>query len=737
LSKSRHLDVCSPVAAEGARNLSGAVKSELDCVSVGQREAVQASLSAAVSSPSSPCQVIPANVCTSISLKQEPRELINHQDERLGLVTGCERGLLHGVEVKHEPLSPVACRGHSPAESSTTYHSPSLNSDTARLTSSACSDYQLSSTHGQLTFVDSLCSHTASAGLMVGASADEVTAADTRRDCDSSAAVSAAADGEDDVNLMMSQSLTASSETSHLPVVSLTVLSSVCDSRCSSASPVSSTASSLPQQLVMCRDSLGKTYSIPRRLLLRVLSSSVANCIKSPTDCSLPSAYSAPRSASITSVTMSHARLSSGKGGSLLSVRDVNAKPDVTVKTIGPAVEQQSSLTTAACSLSGRVTNSNTSTAAASTAVTLPLSARGTLAVSCHSSMLTNAAVMSRHVHKVRLTSEKAQTASGPYSMVNNAVIKPRPLVPLSGVNSPARSLPHITVLPCVTRTVMSTNRNMTPASNSVAARMPPSSNQPVYLVLEGNNRVASANTRAVKEVVLVPGTKNSTVKGVKMCSVQAGPAAGGMNGRCTNMLTTGLSQCDGVTKVSVVSASSSLPSVVCVTSLNRNCKPAQTSRSAGQISLLRPQHIASSTAISKPSLLEPKIQTKRTSLSSSNVIATKIGNQTVIVEVPDLSSSSLAAAKPSVTAVAPVCSTKPKDMLVSRTACSQQEVTSRCGNIQQQSSALRAPVTSDMDSPFIIAPDNTSENCTPVIRYVNYLCVFFKTFLSVYFNEF
>jgi len=53
---------------------------------------------------------------------------------------------------------------------------------------------------------------------------------------------------------------------------------------------------------------------------------------------------------------MSHARLSSGKGGSLLSVRDVNAKSDDTVKTIGPAVEQQSSLTTAACSLSGRVT---------------------------------------------------------------------------------------------------------------------------------------------------------------------------------------------------------------------------------------------------------------------------------------------------------------------------------------------------------------------------------------------
>jgi len=690
--------------------LSQAVKCELDCLPVTQLKDEQAALST-VSSVSLPCHVIPTNMYVSISSQQESWELSSRQDEQTGLVTdsdccGCD--LLGGVNVKQEPPSPAdsnsACHRLSPADST------ACHSDTVCVTSSAHGDYQLSSSDGELaSSIASVCSPTRETELTVGA--DEVMPADLKH-CDNSAAAAAAAaaDVDDDVNTMMSQSLIASSDTSHSPVASLTVSSPVC----SSASVARSTSASVQQELVRCRDSSGKTYYIPRGLLLRVRSPSEVNCTKSQTDCSLPSAYRTPRSTTITAVTLSNTTVSSGKGDSLAFVRDV------IVKTADcHAVEQQPCVTTVACSLSDCVTNAATLchavTTAALTTTTLPLSAQGMLALSCssHASVLNNAAMTSRNADKVCLTTVKARMASTPYSVVNNAVIKPRILVPLSIANSPARSLPHINVLPSVSPAMRSTNRNMMPANSIMTARTSTSSSPPMYLVVEGNNRVTTGNSRAVKEVVIVPGTKNSTVKGIRMSGVQASAAAG-MNGKCASMLSAGLSRCDGETTSVSCSSVSLLPqSAVCVASLNRNSKPAQTSRSAGQISLLRPQHVALSPVITKPASSEPKIQTKRTSSSVSNVIATKIGNQTVIVDVGGLSCSSLPAVKPSVITVTSVCSAKPRDVLVSKPACSQQEVTSQCGNVWQSFE----PCVPDTHNPSTVATDDTSENYTPVIR--------------------
>jgi len=235
-------------------------------------------------------------------------------------------------------------------------------------------------------------------------------------------------------------------------------------------------------------------------------------------------------------------------------------------------------------------------------------------------------------------------------------------------------------------------------------------------LVIDGNNRVKSGNSRAVKEVVLVPGTNDATVKGIKMCNVPAASGAG-VKGRCSGMLSASLSQRDGVMKVLDSSVLSPAQSVVCVTSLDRARRPAQPPRSAGQISLLRPQNVALSMSTAKPSSAEPKTQPNRTSLSGSNVIA-KIGNQTVIVDVGNLSSSGLAAVKPSVTSVASVCSTKLKDTLVSQSACSEQAVSSLCGNVPLQSSAPHVHVAADMLSLSTPATDDVVKHCGSTIRY-------------------
>ena len=710
LSKPSHHDFCT------SGKLSRAVKSPLDSLPVGQLKAEQAasSASASVSSVSLPYEVEPANVHVSLSLKQESPELSSSQDQLTGLVTGCEsrreycrRYLLHGIEVKQEPLSPAmdtAC--HTPT-TDVARHTP--DTDTACLLSSAHGSRQLpSSDCGLGSATASVCTVSSPAVLMVGTSSDEVTA---KHNCDNLPAAIADADA----NVMWSQSLTVSSDASHLSVSSRTVASPVCNSHDSSASAsgVRSTTASVHQQLVKCRDSSGKTYYIPRGLLRYAQSSSAVNCTKSRTECLLPStlcAISAPHGTSIASVTVSCSEVLSGKGENLSAVCDVDAKP---VETYCHATEQQPTVTTATSSLSDCVIYStklyNTVTTAAST--TRPSSAQGTLALSCnsHASMLTNAAVTSRH-----LMPDKVRMASVPY---NSAVIKPRPLVPLSCANSPARSLPHITVLPTVSPVVMSTSRNVTPVSNVTTAKLPASSSPPVYFVVEGNNRVMPGNSRAIKEVILVPGRKNASVKDVTMRNVRVALAAG-VNGRCASTLSASLSQCDGVTKVADnIVSSSSLQSVVSVTSLNKISKPAQLSRSVGQISLLRPQNIALST---KSTSAEPKLHMKRT-ISSSNVFATKIGNQTVIVELGSLSSGSSAAVKPSVTNVPSACSTKPKDVLVSKSACSQPDVSSLCGNVSPQSSAPRGHVAPDM---YSSTTDDTTENCAPVVRYFNCLYI-------------
>jgi len=713
---SHHKFISSSVAVEAAGKLPSSVKSELDCLPVVEQAASSASTS--VSSVSLPCrQLTPADVCVSVSLKQESSELLSCRGcgRQTGLVTGCkvwrehcERDLLSGVEVKREPLSPT--------------------DDTSCLISSPRTDCQLSSSDCPLdSAVTSVCSQTTATELMVGSGNDEMTVADMQRDCDNLPAAAAAADVDNGVNVTMSQSLAVSSEASHLSVSSPAVSSPVCNSHRSSASAsasvVGSTAASVHQELIRCRDSSGKTYYVPRGLLVRVQSSSTVNCTKSQAQRSLPSTccdVSSLHSASVASATVLDSRVSSGKGDSSSPVCGVDVVID---KTDCRATEQQPSVTTTTpCGLSNPMTNSATLchavTTAALTTVTLPSSAQDRLALSCggHTSVLTNTAVTSRHVHTAFLMSDKVRMASMPYSVLNNAVIKPRPLVPLSTVNSPVRSLPHITVLRSVSPVVMSAGRNKTPVNNVSTARLPTSSNPPMYLVVEGNNRVPSSNSRAIKEVVLVPGTKNATVQGIKMCSLQSASAAG-VNGRCTKTLSAGSSQCDGLTKVSDNSVSSSLQSV-CVTSLNRVCKSAQMlPHSGSQISLLRPQNVALSTVITKPSSVEPKMQMKRTSSSCPNVIATKIGNQTVIVDVGNLSSGGLAAIKPSVTTESCACSTKPKDLLMSKPACSQQDVTSLHGDVLLHSSAPRVHVASDLHNPSTAATDDTSRNCAPVIR--------------------
>ena len=696
LSRSSRRDFCSSLAANTAVKLSAAVKSEVDCLPVGCFTALSAS--SPVSSLSLPCPVSPLNVSSKQELPGHQTALVSTGDswsEQL------ERDLLGGVDVKQEPLSPAddtARHSHVDDTAAAAGHMTSL-------TPSAHGDCQPQSSGSGLlapSAVTSVSSQTAAAESM----ADEVTVADVKRESDNSptaAAADAAAGDGDDVHVTTSLSLTVSSEASQLTVTSPTESSH----QATSASLVMNTSASVRQELIKCRDSFGRTYYIPCRMLQQVRSSASVNCTKPLTECSLPATCctmsAPPRSTSIASVTVS-----SHGGKSLSSVCDVIAKPVIIVKT-----EQQPSLTTTKFSFSDCVTNSSTSCHTMAT-VALPLSAQGTLSLSCssHASVLTNTVTTSRPIHRVCLMTKPRPS----HSMLNNALVKPRPLVPLSSVNSPTRSLPHITVLPSVSPVLMSTSHSVMPVSNIVTARLPTSSNPPMCLVIDGNNRVKSGNSRAVKEVVLVPGTNDATVKGIKMCNVPAASGAG-VKGRCSGMLSASLSQRDGVMKVLDSSVLSPAQSVVCVTSLDRARRPAQPPRSAGQISLLRPQNVALSMSTAKPSSAEPKTQPNRTSLSGSNVIA-KIGNQTVIVDVGNLSSSGLAAVKPSVTSVASVCSTKLKDTLVSQSACSEQAVSSLCGNVPLQSSAPHVHVAADMLSLSTPATDDVVKHCGSTIRY-------------------
>ena len=754
-----------------------------------------------VSSVASSSHSMSADVYATVCVKQEPER--SSQDEQTELTSSgesrggnwCRADVLCGVQVKQEPSSPVA------------YNTSDI-SDT--------SESQLSSFSSELTCAVSSASD---AELDVGTSADQVTVADVNCQCGKSPSSSTAAAAADR-SMMSSELLACLSEASQSPVSTRTVSSPVCSHHSLSASAsdavVSSRVMPVSQELVKCRDSLGKTHYIPRSLLLQVPSSSAVNCTKSQTESSQPptSVFLSPRSINKPSVALSRSRMSTGKCDILSSVCETDAdsstKSVVTSKYNSHITPSTSLCTTpvqtnvtAAISVSCSVTNSTklhcTVSTAALTTVTLRLSAHSTSSLQCrsystsstsvvsssHSCLSTRVAPSSQQVYQVCLTSDKHRDTSVPYSVLNSAIIKPRPLVPLCGVNSPARSLPHIAVLPSISsvvtasrittpyliaqrphmtaklpvsssspdnsvirtqrphmttklpvssilpdNSVIRTQRPLVttnlPVSSSspdnsvirtqrplVTTKLPVSSSSPVYFVVGGNNKVTTGNSRAMMEVVLVPATKETTRKA--SCSTQRVTATE-LKSRCISIGTSsaGLSRCNDVGRVSDCSLSSAQQSVVCLHSLTT---VSQTSHSSSSISLHRPQNVALSTVTTKPSLVDVRAQTKRSSSSNLNVFATKIGNKMVIVDIGNLSSISSASVKPSVTSAMCVFGEKTKDMLVSKSACSQQHMTSVCGNIMLQTSAAC------VDRPSTVTADEVSQNSAPVIRYFNCLC--------------
>ena len=755
----------SDVSWSVAEKLSRAVKSECDGLNT---EHTLSSDAVSVRCTDSSDDLMSTGMGSTVRVKQEPG--LSCQDQQTELAPSyesqrgiwrraeCDDDVLYGVKVKQEP--DTSNTYHTPVTGECSmYHIP-VTGENEPVTSSVyhtpvtgeCNMYHtLVTGEGELSSLSTeLASAVPDTDLKVETCANRMPLNGVNGHCDNlsataaaaAAAAATAAAADDDVNATSSESLTCYSEASQLTVATDSVTSCVCDSHALSPAD-SDTLLSVPQELVRCRDTFGKTYYIPRSLLLQVQSSSAVSCTKSTTDCSSLSncpVLSAAHSTSRMPVT-SGSRTSHGKhddvspcvcnvdtGTSTKSVVSSNTDGHITSDINDGHVTTDTNVcrvlvTATAISSSYSVTLSNAVSSAAVITVTVPSSVESTSTLSCSSR---SSAPSTRQVHQVCLTSNKqrdqVRMASLPSSMLNNAVIKPRLLVPFFSVSSPARSLPHVTVLP-TSSSVLTTSCNTTPVCSVVrtpkpshtSAKLPASCNSPVYVVIGGNNKVVSGSSRAVMEVMLVPGTKDMT--STVMCSTQSVTAAV-LKNRCISTVSAGLTRCNEVVRAA------SAQSVVCVPSLYKVSKPAQSSRSSSQISVLRPQNLPSSTTVTKPSSVELRAQIKRTPSSSSlNVFATKIGNQTVIVDVGNLSSSNsvAAAAKlPSVTAVTFPSSVKSKDVLVSMSTSTQQDTTSLSGNVVLQSSA---PC---VDSTSTVATDEVSENCAPVIRYINcfmFLC--------------
>ena len=803
-------DFCWSVAAKTSEKLSPAVKSEYDGLIMEQ---TPSSSAMSVRCTASPDDLMSADMCSTVRVKQEPglscqdqqRELASSYESRQGICcrADCDDDVLCGVKVKQEPVAsntyytPVTggCNTHySPVTgeyqpvSSNTYYTPvageyepvTVNTYYTPVTGE-CNTYHTPVTgEGELSASSTeLASAVPVADLKVETCLDRVAVNTVNGHCDNLSAAAAAAAAAD-VNAVSSELQTCLSEASQLPVATQSVPSCVCDSHSLStvasgtvmSAAASDTVLSVPQELVQYQDTFGKTYYIPRSLLQQVQSSSAVNCTESITDCpslSNSCVLSAVHSTNRPPVTLSGSEVSVVEHDDVLpSLCDVDAhtsaKSVVSSKSDGHITTDindghittdvndghittdindghvttdindghittdinvcrelgQPSVTTSAISSSYSVTLSNSVSSAALVTVTVPSSVQCTLSLSCSSlsSTLTKAAPLSRQVHQICLISDKHRNQ---VQMPSNAVIKPRPLVPFCSVNSPARSLPHITVVPS-SSAVLTASRNTTPVGSVVTtqtpmshtcAKLPVSSSSPVYLVVGGNTKVVSGSSRAVMEVVVVPRTKDITR--TVMCSTQTVSAAA-LSGRCISTVSAGLSRCNKVVRAL------SPRSVICVPSLHKVSKVSQTSRSSSQFSVLRRPNSALSTAVTKPSSAEnathSRAPIKRTSSSSSlNVFATKIGNQTVIVDIGNLSSSNSAAAAAklsSVTTVACPSSMKSRDVPVSTSASLQQDSTSLCGNIVLQSS------TPCMDSASSVITDDVFENCAPVIRYIN-----------------
>jgi len=814
---------CSSLAAKTAAMLSGAVKSESVTLNT---ELAEPSPSVSVSSMSSSAHSVSADICHEVSVKCESELSPQDQQTELvpgchdnWCRTNGDGDLLHGVRVKQEPMSPVTdivcdllsagdkCQlpsSHSELTSAVSLFSSQTTDTQLKVGTNAdrltIADIDSESGADRLTFAtvrgefyaDRLTVGNVDSGsgakrqtvanVDSGSGADRLTVTTVKGEFDADRLTVANVDsgsGADrltvatvngefaavDVNVTSSsESQTCFSEALQLPVSSSTVSSLVSSSLSSSSDAmIRNTAVSVPQELVQCRDAFGKTYYIPRRLLLDVQSLSAVNRCSSRTERSLSSScFSTSHSTNVASLTSSG---STRKCEILSSVCDVAA---VTLSKAVVNVQSNSHFTTCSnlCTVPVQpsllsmschaVARNTTLSSTALTTATMPLSAQSTSTVSCVSctSLSTRTTPSSQQLRQVCLTSNKCKDqvriiTSVPYSVLNSAVIKPRPLVPLCSVNSPARSLPHITFLPhplvpsCNVNSparslphitslpgissVVQASHNVAPVSvvprtqrptSQMTAKLATSSNPPVYFVVGGNNKViSSVSSRSLMEVVVVPAIKDLPQKAV--CSVQPVVAAG-VNGRCINRLSAGLTRRDEAGRVSCSSVSSTSHSVICTPSLNRTSK----SCSSSQISLLRPQTVAVSAVTSKLSVVEPRAQMKRMSSSSSlNVFATKIGNQTVIVDIGGLSSTSSAAVKPTVTAVTSASSTKPKHMVVSKTTCSQHDTSSVCDSVLLRSSS---PCK---DIPSTVPTDELFKNCASVIRY--FTCFLFFILLN------
>ena len=670
-----------------------AVKSE--CDGLDYEQAVSSS-SESVSWTSS-SQLRSVNSCSVVSIKQEPEWLSSYQQTDLLSSCGSQSGdwcradgedVVCGVELKQKPVT------------SSTYQKP-VRRECELVSSSS----QLAST------VDWLNSQTTGTEWQVG----PMTVADVNRHFDKSSVT------VNEVNVMSSKSVTCTCETSQLPL-STQMISPLSNSQlllsCASVTLDGNTAVLMSQELIRCRDSVGRTCYIPRSLLLPLHSSAALNSTASLSSRSLLSSYCVD---SNTSLTLSGSRTSAAKCDILPSLCDVATGPStkpVITSVLNGDITTGREMCTEPIEPSAVKVSVTDSTALPCTGA---LTTVTTSSLSCpsQSSMSTSTA---RSNQQMILASDKHRDQLRVTSVLDSAVIKPRLLVPVCSISSP-----HITVLPIIstqsrtTAPVRGVLRTQRPTCRLTAklltssslptchmtTNLPTSSKSPLYFVMGGNNQVISASSsNALMEVVLVPGMQKT------LCSMQTATTTA-VNSRFIT--------------------SSSPQSVICQPLLNRITKSVQMSRSGSQVSLLRPQNTALSTMTSKPSSLQQQAHAKTISSSSNlNVFATKIGNQTVIVDIGSLSSSSAAPVKPSVTTVTfAASSVNPKDMKTSKSTSTAQHMTAACANVSAQSSALCT------DCPTV-ATDEVPITCTQVIRYCNWIVFFFKlvrlNFLHIYF---
>jgi len=680
-------DFCLPVAAD---ELSKTVKSECDGLN-NQQTAMSPSVTS--SSISSLAQSMSAEVCSAVSVKQEHLSPEYEQTELMTSSETCCQSAACEVNVKLKPTSPLSRRSVTP----TTYHMSDI-----------C-EYQLASSASELpsTMPSASCVTT---DTLLDVERNTAAINGHRDHSPSPAAAAAAAAAAADVNVMSAESLALVPRS---PVHPQTVSYPVCVSYslpvAVSNTVVRKSLSLEPEELVKSQDSAVRTSCVRRR--------QSKSSVTDVTDCSMPSTCDI-----LPSAALSHSVISADNCNILSSVSDIGginslAKPVITSKSDSHITTDTAQVQPSAMAVS--VTNSTSLLCPALNSVTWPSSVHSTSTSSCNSHLSTTETPTSEQV-EVCMTSDNHRDQVQ-MAAVDNASLQQCPLVPSCNVNSPARSLPHITVFPSISSAVTS-SRNMASLNSVVriqkptshmTAKLATSSSSPVYLVVGGNNNVISSSSGAVMKLVLMPGTKSMTHKAV---SSMKPVTTAGVN-RCITTSSI-LSQCEKVDRLSA----SSQP-IFCTSALNKISRPTQISRTSSQVSLLRPQNVATSSQTTKPSSVELRAQTNRTS-SNLNVFATKIGKQTVIVDIGSLSLSNLTAGKPRDTTAVCASPVKTKDLIICKSASTQQDISSVCGDAAIVDSS---PAPSANNRPPA-ATHQVSINCAPVIRYVSCF-VFFCSF--------